>query len=74
MAVERKTIIDRNVNSQYEENQALPMLTKEEMDIVLELKRRNEGGKARDIAGEVDMDSRRVAAICVNDLMRIKGL
>ena len=34
------------------------------MDIVLELKRRNESCKARDMAGEVDMDSRRIATIC----------
>ena len=62
--VVRKTIIDRDADLRYKESQALPMLTKEEMDIILELKRKNEGGKARDIAGEVDMDSRRVAAIC----------
>lgn len=59
-----KSIIDKDADLRYEESQKLPMLTKEEMDIVLELKRRNESCKARDMAGEVDMDSRRIATIC----------
>ena len=57
------SIIDKEVDM-FKKNQKLPMLTKEEMDIVLELKRRNKSCKARDIAGEVDMDSRRIANIC----------
>jgi len=71
--VERNTIVDKTVDLQYEASKALPMLTKDEMDIILELKRRNNAVKARDIAGEVDMASRRVAAIC-RKLDEDKGL
>lgn len=57
-------VIDDEVQNDIESIDSLLKLTQGEMDIVIDLSSRHRPVLARDIAGEVDMNSHRVAKLC----------
>ena len=62
--VETYSKVDEEIEHQFQQANKIPLVSKEELDIILELNRRKEFCKARDIAEEIDMESRRIAQIC----------
>lgn len=62
--VKVESIIDLDVKSALDDMNKLPLVSKDELSIILELNSRNQFVIARDIAEEVDMNSYRVAKIC----------
>lgn len=62
--VEIYSKVDEEIEKQFQQVNKIPLVSKEELDIILELNRRKEFCKARDIAEEIDMESRRIAQIC----------
>lgn len=62
--VETYSKVDEEIEHQFQQANKIPLVSKEELDIILELNRRKEFCKARDIAEEIDMESRRIEQIC----------
>ena len=62
--VKKQYVIDKNINDSITETQELKKLSKEEMNIILQLGQSSKTLKARDLASELDMNSRSIAYIC----------
>ena len=58
------SIIDVDIENAIEKNKTLPLLSRDELAIILELIGRERFSTAKDIAEEVDMNSYRIARIC----------
>lgn len=59
-----KRIVDDEVETYIEKNKEMKKLESDEMKVVIELYSRTKAVLARDIAGEIDMNSRKVGRIC----------
>lgn len=62
--VKKQYVIDKKINDSITETQELKKLSKEEMNIILQLGQSSKTLKARDLASELDMNSRSIAYIC----------
>lgn len=58
------TIADKEVEEDIEKSKALPKLTADKLNVVVELYSRQNAIRAREIAGEIDMNSYKVAKVC----------
>ena len=62
--MKKQYVIDKKINDSITETQELKKLSKEEMNIILQLGQSSKTLKARDLASELDMNSRSIAYIC----------